>query len=127
MTKRRGRPVSFDAMVKLFMRNYNIPTKKDVENILRRLERVEVLLEQFAKRLNHGPAPGGTVRNAASRMPSASDKVFEIIRRSRQGIGIAEIREKTGYGDKKIRNIIYRLDKAGRITRIRRGVYTESH
>jgi hypothetical protein len=33
MTKRKGKPVSFDAMVKFFMHNYNIPTKRDIDQL----------------------------------------------------------------------------------------------
>ena len=35
MPKKRGKPVSFDAMIKFFMRQYNIPTKKDVTDLTR--------------------------------------------------------------------------------------------
>jgi len=45
MSRRKGKVVSFDAMVKFFMQNYNIPTKKDVERIMARLDRLENLLK----------------------------------------------------------------------------------
>jgi DNA-binding transcriptional regulator PaaX len=48
---------------------------------------------------------------------------FDVIRRSRQGLGFSEIQAKTGFGDKKIRNIIFRLNKIGKIKRKRRGTY----
>ena len=41
MMKRRTKSVSFDAMVKFFMHNYGIPTKKDIDKLLKRLDRLE--------------------------------------------------------------------------------------
>ena len=54
---------------------------------------------------------------------SATETVLEIIKGSPDGIGIAEIKEQTGYDDKKLRNIIFRLNKMERITRVNRGTY----
>ena len=48
MTKRKGKPVSFDAMVKFFMHNYNIPTKRDIERLNDRLDRLEKLIRAMA-------------------------------------------------------------------------------
>ena len=45
MQKRKGKAVSFDAMVKFFMQNYNIPTKKDVDRLMAKLDRLENLLK----------------------------------------------------------------------------------
>ena len=44
MPRKRGKSVSFDAMVKFFMHTYNIPTKQDIERINARLDRIERLL-----------------------------------------------------------------------------------
>ena len=124
MTRRKSKQVSFDAMVKLFMRNYSIPSKKDVEMIMDRLDRIEDLLRQTtaAVKMRRPAAVAG--KAGRSRASTATETVLEVIRRSREGIGVPEIQQKTGYSVKKIHNIIYRLDKSGRITRLRRGVYT---
>ena len=44
MSKKKGKGISFDAMVKFFMQNYNIPTKKDVDRIIAKLDRLENLI-----------------------------------------------------------------------------------
>jgi hypothetical protein len=127
MPKKRGKLISFDAMVKFFMQNYNIPTKNDIEKLMDRMDRLEELIKAMAvsggrsriARTNAakiGMAIGGSVR-------TASDNVLEIIKASRDGIGFADIRERVGYEDKKLRNIIFRLSKIGKIRRIRRGIY----
>lgn len=118
MTKRKGKPVSFDAMVKFFMNNYNIPTKRDIENINRRLDRLEKLIRALPAGNRRSAS-----RNAGKSPQNATERVLEIIIKSRGGIGIAQIREQTGYDDKKLRNIIFRLNKTEKITRIDRGRY----
>ncbi len=124
MTRRKSKQVSFDAMVKLFMRNYSIPSKKDVEMIMDRLDRIEDLLRQTSAAMKARRPAAVTGRSARSRTSTATETVLEVIRRSREGVGVSEIQQKTGYAVKKIHNIIYRLDKSGQITRLRRGVYT---
>ena len=123
MTMRKSKQVSFDTMVKLFIRNFSIPTKKDVEMIMDRLDRIEDLLRETTaavKVRRPGAVPGRTGRPRTS---TATETVLDVIRRSREGVGVSEIQRKTGYAVKKIHNILYRLYKAGRITRFRRGVY----
>lgn len=116
MPRRKGKSISFDAMVKFFMHNYEIPTKRDVEKLMARLDRLESLLV--------AAAPAGRSRGARRRAAvPAADAVLELIKRSKQGIKFVDIRNKTGFADKKIRNIIFRLHKLGKIQRHSRGVY----
>ena len=120
MTRRKGKTVSFDAMVKFFMQNYNIPTKKDVDRLMAKLDRLENLIKaSMAAGGSPLNGPIGVRKDAVT----AVDMVFDVIKRSRQGLGFADIQSKTGFGDKKIRNIIFRLNKVGKIKRKSRGLY----
>jgi hypothetical protein len=120
MPKRKGKAVSFDAMVKFFMQHYSIPTKKDVEKLIARLDRLENLIKNAASGAElSGP---GFMRRRITQ--TAVDVVLEAIKGSKQGLGFREIQAQTGFGEKKIRNIIFRLNKTGRIKRMNRGVYT---
>ena len=121
MSRKKGKAISFDAMVKFFMQNYNIPSKKDVDKLMAKLDRIENLLRATA---SMGSYP---VKNRVSRHKTALtaiDIVFDVIKRSRKGLGFSDIQAKTGFGDKKIRNIIFRLNKNGKIKRKSRGIYT---
>ena len=118
MTKRKGKPVSFDAMVKFFMHNYNIPTKRDIDGLNDRLDRLEKLIKAMPPRTRRSAAKSNDASPA-----SATETVLELIRRSKNGIGIAEVRKQTGYDDKKLRNIIFRLNKIEKIMRVSRGSY----
>lgn len=124
MTRKKRKPASFDAMVKLFIRNYDIPTRKDVDMLMAKLDRLESLIKSGA---HGGATTAGTgpaaQRKKNSKAGTASETVYEIIKSSRTGVGFADIRTKSGYGEKKVRNAIYRLHSMGRITRQSRGVY----
>jgi len=123
MIKKKGKTVSFDAMVKFFMQNYNIPTTKDVEKLIARLDRLEKLVKTSAYAKNRRYARGISAGALGRPAMSASDMVLEIIRKFKQGVDFSEIQARTGFEEKKLRNIIYRLTKLGKITRKSRGIY----
>ena len=54
---------------------------------------------------------------------SASDVVMKIVKDSNKAVGTAVLKEKTGFKDKKIRDIIYRLKKQDKIKSIQKGYY----
>jgi hypothetical protein len=124
MPRRKGKSVSFDAMVKFFMHTYNIPTKQDIERINARLDRIERLLVNAeagkVRRNPGGKAPGRHALN------TASDLVLEVIQHHKDGIGFGDIQTQTGFGEKKLRNIIFRLHKTGKIRRKTRGIYLDN-
>jgi hypothetical protein len=126
MTRRKGKTVSFDAMVKFFMQQYGIPTKKDLDKLVDRMDRLEKVISNAVTVSSRYARSTGAGPKARSGEVSASDIVLDIISKSREPIGIPEIREKTGFGDKKLRNIIFRLYKNGTITRKQRGHYVAS-
>jgi hypothetical protein len=120
MPKRKGKSISFDAMVKFFMQNYNIPTKKDVDKLMAKLDRLENLIKAA---MASGGYPVKERVGPSKTTVTAVDMVFDTIKRSRQGLRFSDIQAKTGFGDKKIRNIIFRLNKIGKIKRRSRGIY----
>ena len=119
MPKRKGKTPSFDAMVKFFMQHYNIPTKKDVDRLMAKLDRLENLITQTAMNPDNADVRIGRRKTALT----AIDIVLDAIKRSKQGIGFAAIKAKTGFDEKKVRNIIFRLNKIGKIKRKSRGIY----
>jgi hypothetical protein len=124
MTRKKGKSVSFDAMVKFFIQSYGIPTKKDIERLEARLDRIEHLVRSGLTR------PGGRALKSApgdkGQPVTALETVLDIIKQSRNGTTFKDIQNKTGYNDKKIRNVIFRLNKLGRIERKSRGIYVAS-
>lgn len=105
-------------MVKFFMQYYNIPTKKDIDKLIVRMDRLENVIrssELFVKRKS--------ASNTGRSTKTSYDVTLEVIKRFRSGVGFSEIKARTGFGEKKLRNIIYRLNKKGKIVRKKRGFY----
>ena len=128
MPKKRRKAVSFDAMVKFFISTYDIPTKKDITKLMDKMNRLEKLIRATAAA--HGKRRRVIVPNYAGGkglqgkvVATASDEVFNVIKQFNNGTGFSEIQDRTGFGDKKIRNILFRLNKLGRIRRKSRGIY----
>jgi hypothetical protein len=130
MAKKKGKAVSFDAMVKFFLQSYNIPTKKDIDKLNARLDNLERLIRGLGASGTNRNLPGGfAAKSSATRKKtavSASAKTLEVIKRFKNGVGFAEIQTRTGFEDKKLRNIIFRLHDIGKIKRKSRGIYISS-
>ena len=54
---------------------------------------------------------------------TAADQVLDIIKRSKKGVNTATLMKKTGFDQKKVRNILQRTYKQGKIKRADRGIY----
>jgi len=74
------------------------------------------------------------VRKAAVKKPaakktaqlSAVDTAFGFIKRYKKGISTAALMEKTGFDQKKVYNIIYKLNSLGKIKSVGKGVYVKA-
>jgi uncharacterized Zn finger protein len=65
-------------------------------------------------------------KSAANRKTAATTdtaKILNIIKRSKKGLDVATLQQKTGFGEKKIRNVIYKAFRQGIIKRAGRGIY----
>ena len=62
----------------------------------------------------------GTKGGAA---PTAAELVNRIIANSHKGVGIATLKRKTGFEQRKLYNIVHKLKKEGRIESVKWGVY----
>jgi len=62
-------------------------------------------------------------RRKRAKKLSDTDKVLQVIRGHKKGVDISRLKKKTGFADSKVRAIVYRATKEGKIKRIRRGIY----
>ncbi|MGD9334204.1 MAG: hypothetical protein PVJ50_04360 [Desulfobacterales bacterium] len=127
MAKKKGKSVSFDAMVKFFLQYYNIPSRNDIDKLMAKMDRLEMLITSSAitgkGRATSGVTSSKSRSSTGRTVMTSTDKALEIIKRFRKGVGFADIQARTGFEDKKLRNIIYRLHKMGKIVRKSRGLY----
>ena len=54
---------------------------------------------------------------------TATDQVLNIIKRSKKGVDVPTILNKTGLGERTVRSIVFKANKEGKIKRVGRGVY----
>ena len=75
-----------------------------------------------AKALKAKPAKKAPVKNRGAKV-TAKDQVLKIINSSKKGVDTAFLMKKTGFDQKKVRNIIFKTLKEGKIKRADRGIY----
>jgi hypothetical protein len=57
---------------------------------------------------------------------SAADTVYDIVSNAKNGVTTAQIKEKTGFNNQKIRDNIYKLRKRGLIKSEQKGTYVKA-
>jgi hypothetical protein len=87
------------------------------------MKKVEKLDKPLASRKPRGKA---LPKAKAPKKASDSDMVLAIITRSKKGVDGATLRKKTGFEGRKIRDIVYRLKKQGKIKVEGKGVYLKA-
>jgi hypothetical protein len=98
---------------------------KKVDNLLKEYEKdakAKAPKASNAKAVKAKPAKRAPATKRATKI-TATDKVLKIINRSKKGVDTATIKKKTGFDDRKVRNIIFRTLKESKIKREGRGVY----
>ena len=74
------------------------------------------------KTTKKAPAKKAPVKKRPSKL-TATDQVLKIINRSKKGVDAPTLIKKTGFDDKKIRNILFRAYNMGKIKRVGTGIY----
>lgn len=117
--------------------------KKDLKSVVKSLKLLTKQTEQIAKALEkiETPRPAKkkpiakagkkTATKKASKKTSAkkatsttaTDTVLSIIKRSKKGLNTAALEKKTTFDAIKVRNIIFRLKRQGKIQSKSRGIY----
>ena len=65
----------------------------------------------------------GVKKPAASKGETVLGTVFDAIKRSKKGVTIDKIKEKSGFDGRQLSNALYKLTKQGKIKTVTRGIY----
>ena len=98
---------------------------KKVDNLLKEFEKnakAKAPMASMAKATKAKPAKKAPAKKRATKL-TATDKVLKIINTSKKGVDNATLMKKTGFDERKVRNIIFRAYKEGKIQRAGRGIY----
>ena len=108
---------NWECFIKMLLKKLDIPLREDIAFLHGRLDKLEQLLYQ--------KQPGTRTRGEkpAIKQKSASAIVLDVFAEHPKGTNFKTVKAATGFDDKKLRNIIFRLDKIKRIKRVKRGIY----
>jgi hypothetical protein len=85
-------------------------------------EKPKVAKKTTAKTTKRSPAQKAPAKKKTTQL-TATDQVLNIIKRSKKGVNTATLMTKTGFDVKKVRNILQRTFKMGKIKRVEKGIY----
>ncbi len=90
---------------------------KEMKNLMHKAE----ILEKNEKLIHKSRITRNTNQKKDVLLPT--DRVIKIVGRYKKGVNIPELKNVTGFDDKKIRNILYRAEINGKIKKVDRGIY----
>ena len=113
---------------------------QDLKKLQKEIQRLGTIVEKLAaaaaksekpkaapKPIKKAPVKKAPVKKALPKkkaaQPTATDQVLKIINRSKKGVDTATLMQKTGFNQKKVRNILQRTYKQGKIARAAKGLY----
>ena len=94
---------------------------KDLEKMSRRIQKLTSSISKGKGREKKASMPNPVVTRKGKK--SGTQTVLAMIGKSKTGIAAGTLIKKTGFEDKKIRNIIFKAQKEGKIERVGRGIY----
>jgi predicted Rossmann fold nucleotide-binding protein DprA/Smf involved in DNA uptake len=110
-----------------------INLKKDLQAVKKELntlsKKVDKLIAAAGKPEKQKPTKKAMTKKPTSKTAkklSAADTVFGFIKKSRSGINIQKLKEKTGFQSQKLHNAVYTLKKQGKIKSEKKGFYIKA-
>ncbi len=101
--------------------------------VVGKLEKPKVAKKPKAKVVKRKPARKTVAKKVAVKKPAtkkptktAVDTILGVIKGSKKGVNTAALMKKTGFGEKKIHNNIFKLKKKGKVKSVGRGVYLKA-
>jgi len=100
---------------------------KDLKKISQKTDRLILDFGKIEKQKIKPTKARATKKVLAKRKTAkltATDQVLRIIMRRKRGIDTPTLMHKTGFDERKVRNIVFKAFKGGKIKRVGRGLYT---
>ena len=101
-----------------------VKISKGLEKMSRQIQKLTSSITKQKSRAPKTSLPKPIAPNKGKK--SGTQTVLDMIRKSRKGIDAGTLIKKTGFEDKKIRNILFKALTDGKIERVGRGVYKSS-
>ena len=94
-------------------------------------KQVEKLSQQVAKAQTSAKGAKGRKASVSSKSAAARgaksvlDTVYDVIRRSKKGVTVSQLKEKTDLDARQLSNALYKLSKRGQVYAKSRGLYVK--
>ena len=112
------------------MKDLKMSLKKVASELMKAAKEVEKLAGKLEAQTKSSTAPKKKAagknqlkKTVSAKQPTAADTVYKVIARLKKGANIATLKQKTGYDNKKIHNLVYKLKKQDKIKSETKGVY----
>jgi hypothetical protein len=99
---------------------------KDLKRISQKTDRLILDIGKIEKQKVKPTKVSATKKVLAKKKAAkstATDQVLRIIMRRKRGIDTPTLMHKTGFDERKVRNIVFKASKEGKIQRVGRGLY----
>jgi predicted Rossmann fold nucleotide-binding protein DprA/Smf involved in DNA uptake len=102
---------------------------KQVEKITKQVERLQPKKAAVAPKKTAAKkkvaAKKAPAKKAPAKPPTVIDSILNAIKKTKKGITIAQLKEKTEFNSKQLSNALYKLTKKGKIEATSRGLYVK--
>ena len=93
-------------------------------------QKVEKLAQQAtetppAKKAAPAKAPAAKAKAAAAGGKTVLDSVYDVIKRTKKGVTVAQLKQKTNLDARQLSNALYKLSKKGQVYAKSRGLYVK--
>ncbi|MGD9083042.1 MAG: hypothetical protein PVJ50_04380 [Desulfobacterales bacterium] len=97
---------------------------KQVEKITKQVEKLQSKKASVAPKKTAAKKKVAA-KKAPAKAPTVIDTILNAIKKTKKGITIAQLKEKTEFNSKQLSNALYKLTKKGKIEAKSRGVYVK--
>ena len=97
---------------------------KQVEKITKQVDKLRPKKTVSAPKKT-SPKKKVAAKKAAAKQLTVIDTILNAIKKTKKGITIAQLKEKTVFNSKQLRNALYKLTKKGKIEATSRGLYVK--
>ena len=111
-----------------------VSLSKQVDRLTKQVDKLQPAKKAAPKKAvkkKAAPKRKAAVRRKVAKRPAAGksatvlDSVFNVIKRSRNGVSIAALKAKTKLDSRQLSNALYKLSKKGQVRAKSRGVYVK--
>jgi len=104
---------------------------KTLASLAEKIEKISAQLEEPSapkktKPVSQKKKAAAPAKESEAQKDTVLDSVLDVIRKSRNGATISQLKEKTGLESRQLSNALYKLSKKGKIKSKARGVYIKA-